>query len=340
MVIRRSWLLSILMPAVAIAALMGAVLSLITRAPSRQAADASAVAATQVSALRPPPSVAAPPAPVIEATGYVEPAGGIANLSPQAEGVVSAVLVQPGDDVKAGDKIVQLDDRVARANVDMEQAAVGLAQAQLVEAQSNLADQQDQADRVERMFKTMPRLASSPDQLARREYAVATARAEVAKAQAVVDRATAGLSAARTALDMLTVRAPSDATVLRVNTHAGDYAARDATTPLVVLGQVHPLYVRVPIEAADLARFDPHQTAYAYPAGSQASQQKLRARLTLVHVDPTLVPRNALTGQGSPNGGDRVLGVVYALQSDTFRAYPGQSIEVSIDAPPSPNAPQ
>jgi multidrug efflux pump subunit AcrA (membrane-fusion protein) len=339
MVIRRSWLLSILMPAVAIAALMGAVLSLITRAPSRQAADSSAVAATQVSALRPPPSIAAPPAPVIEATGYVEPAGGIANLSPEAAGVVSAVLVQPGDDVKAGDKIVQLDDRVARANVDMEQAAVGLAQAQLVEAQSNLADQQDQADRVERMFKTMPRLASSPDKLARREYAVATARAEVAKAQAVVDRANAGLAAARTALDMLSVRAPSDATVLRVNTHAGDYAARDATTPLVVLGQVHPLYVRVPIEAGDLARFDPHQAAYAYPAGSPSSQ-KLRARLTLVHVDPTLVPRNALTGQGSPNGGDRVLGVVYALQSDTFRAYPGQSIEVSIDAPPSPNAPQ
>jgi RND family efflux transporter MFP subunit len=336
MVIRRSWLLSILMPAVAIAALMGAVLSLITRAPSRQA---SAVVATQASALRPPPSIAAPPPPVIEATGYVEPAGGIANLSPRAEGVVSAVLVQPGDDVKAGDKIVQLDDRVARANVDMEQAAVGLAQAQLLEAQSNLADQQDQADRVERMFKTMPRLASSPDQLARREYAVATARAEVAKAQAVVDRANAGLAAARTALDMLTVRAPSDATVLRVNTHAGDYAARDATTPLVVLGQVHPLYVRVPIESADLARFDPHQAAYAYPAGSQSSQ-KLRARLTLVHVDPTLVPRNALTGQGAPNGGDRVLGVVYALQSDTFRAYPGQSIEVSIDAPPSPNAPQ
>ena len=68
--------------------------------------------------------------PVVSVTGEVVPAAW-ANLSAQIGGMVTEVLVEPGDEVAAGDVLIQFDATDAQLTVQQAEAAVGVAQAQL-----------------------------------------------------------------------------------------------------------------------------------------------------------------------------------------------------------------
>ena len=89
--------------------------------------------------------------------------------------------------------------------------------------------------------------------------------ASLAVANATVDQARRAVERAEVDLALLTVRAPIDGTVLQVNVRPGEFAfAGTLATPLVVLGNLDPLHVRVDIDEADVPRFDP--SAPATPA--------------------------------------------------------------------------
>lgn len=153
-------------------------------------------------------------------------------------------------------------------------------------------------------------------------------RANVAQAKSAVDRAAADL-------DQLTVRAPSDATVLQVNIRAGEFAqAAVVATPLMVIGPLTPLNVRVDIDEADIGRFSPAAKALA----SLRGQADRRAALAFVRVEPLVVPKRALTGVGSERVDTRVLRVVYELPPGSLDAYPGQQVDVFIEANATPEA--
>lgn len=65
-------------------------------------------------------------APVISATGEVVPAAW-ATLSAQTGGTVMEVLVEPGDEVAAGDPLVRLDPTDAQLAVQQAEAALAVA---------------------------------------------------------------------------------------------------------------------------------------------------------------------------------------------------------------------
>lgn len=111
---------------------------------------------------------------VISVTGEVVPALW-ATLSAQAGGTVTAVVVEPGDEVAAGDLLVQIDPTDARL-------AVREAEAGLSAAQANLA---------------RLRAGARPEEIAGAETAVALAQARLAQAEAALDAARAQLAQAR-----------------------------------------------------------------------------------------------------------------------------------------------
>lgn len=153
-------------------------------------------------------------------------------------------------------------------------------------------------------------------------------RANVAQARSAVQRAEADLS-------LLTVRAPIDATVLQVNLRAGELAqAGTLTTPLMIIGALDPLHVRVDIDEADIGRFSPVAKAYASLRGQAAR----RAELAFVRVEPLVVPKRALSGGGTERVDTRVLRVIYALPSDGLVAFPGQQVDVFIEVTDLPPA--
>lgn len=153
--------------------------------------------------------------------------------------------------------------------------------------------------------------------------------ATLAVDEAAVEQARRMLETAEIDLALLTVRAPIDATVLQVNVRPGEYAfAGTVLTPLIILGNLDPLYVRVDIDEGDVARFSPAAPAYATLRG----QPNERMQLKFVRVEPIVVPKRSLTGVAGERVDTRVLRVIYALPSDAGQAFSGQQVDVFIES--------
>ena len=151
----------------------------------------------------------------------------------------------------------------------------------------------------------------------------------IAVETANINQARQSLKRAQVDLDLLTVRAPEDATVLQVNVRAGEFAqAGTVTTPLMVIGNLSPLHVRVDIDEVDIGLFRPEAKAYA----SLRGQTDRRAELSFVRIDPIVVPKKSLSGAAAERVDTRVLRVVYSLPKGVLSAYAGQQVDVFIEA--------
>jgi RND family efflux transporter MFP subunit len=274
-----------------------------------------------------PPSAPKDLAGSIGAVGLVESASEEIGLPATVAGVVARVDVTPGQKVSRGDLLFSIDDRQARADLAVQGAALAAARARLNEAETTLADLNDQLARGDRLVRLSGNIAISEDTLLRRRFAARVAEAKVATARADIESALAQVQAAAIQIDRLAVRAPIDGTVLQVNVRIGEFApAQILTAPLVVLGQVDPLHIRADIDEADVPRFRPDAKAWASPRGAADR----RVALTLVRVEPYVVPKRSLTGSGTERVDTRVLRVIYAFDPKALPAFPGQQMDLFI----------
>ena len=174
------------------------------------------------------------------------------------------------------------------------------------------------------------------------------ARAKLAKVQADLDlleagswqydrdvsRAALGRAEAETQrieidLDQLVVRALVDGQVLQVNVRPGEFVGTPPNQPLIVLGNVKRLHVRVDIDEYDIPRFTPGQPAAAYPRGNLQEKYPLE----FVRVEPFVVPKKSLTGDTTERVDTRVLQVIYEFDpAGRPPLFVGQQVEVFIDA--------
>ena len=157
------------------------------------------------------------------------------------------------------------------------------------------------------------------------------ARADVAQARAQVE-------SAQTALDRLTVRAPDSGRllqVLQVNVRPGQFAALAWKEPLIVLGDVEHLRVRVDIDEQDVPLFSEGAPAVATLKGRPG----VRFNLQYVRTEPYVIPKKSLTGDNSERVDTRVLQVLYELPDErALPLYVGQQLDVYIEkSPPSGN---
>lgn len=151
----------------------------------------------------------------VNATGSVEPQAR-ADLRFASAGTVSAILVQPGDRVQAGQALARIDD--ADLQLRVEQAAAELKQAQadydklrgastpeqIAEAQARVAQAQAQAQQARGQVTpadiaaAKAQLQKAEQRLARLQAGVAgTGDADVAQAQAALEQARTELAATK-----------------------------------------------------------------------------------------------------------------------------------------------
>jgi HlyD family secretion protein len=125
--------------------------------------------------------------PVIPVTGEVVPAEWT-TLSVQTGGTVMEVLVEPGDEVSAGDMLVRLDTTDAQLAVQQAEAALETGRAQLALLRAGpLPDEVAAAEaRVEAARAALSQAAAQRNQLTAgaTEAEIASAEAEVAAAEA------------------------------------------------------------------------------------------------------------------------------------------------------------
>jgi multidrug resistance efflux pump len=317
----------------------------------------------------PPMAPASNPFPLsVAGAGMIEAETENISVGATLPGVVTEVLVQVGQNVTVGTPLFKLDDRQLRAELQTRKAAlataeaevrrlrneprperVQMAEAELLEAKARLADAKDQLQRVRRLYE---RKVATQEDFVAKDQAFAAADARVRRAQAEVDLIRAGaweydLAVARTNvdqvksqinqietdLDRLVVRALSDAEVLQIKVRPGEFVATPAASPLMVLGSVKKLHVRVDIDEYDIPRFDSGAPARATLRGNPNEWFPL----SFVRVEPYVVPKKSLTGDNTERVDTRVLQVIYAIDATDTRLYVGQQVDVFIDAASSSN---
>ena len=269
----------------------------------------------------------APFATFIAGAGIIEARTRNIAIGSALPGLVKALNVKVGDRVKAGVVLFTIDDREAQASLGVRRADLERAKALVLEVSAGLAD----AQTLQRLAESVTdRRAISTEELERRRNAVLIARARLDSAKAQVLQAESQLMAAQITLDRLIVRAPMDGEILQVNVRPGEFAmAGPLSTPLLVMGNLDQLHVRVDIDENDAWRFRPEGKAVAYLRGNR----DFSTPLTLAYVEPYVVPKRSLTGDSTERVDMRVLQALYQFDRRRLPAYVGQQVDVFIEAP-------
>jgi RND family efflux transporter MFP subunit len=273
----------------------------------------------------PSPPPASPYSHTVAAVGLVETSTeNIAIGTPLAD-VVREVCVHVDQSVKAGDPLFKLDDRHLRAELALRQADLRVAESQVKVNAAMLAD----ASRQLSFFESLKdKNAISAEDLTRRRSAVETAQAQLDEAKARVAAATAQTQFTETQIERSIVRAPIDGDVLQVKVHPGEFApAGVTTTPLVLLGRLNPLHIRVDVDEHEAWRVRPEATATAAVRGNA----KLKTPLAFVRFEPFVVPKKSLTGDSTERVDTRVLQVIYRVEGDALPLFVGQQMDVFIE---------
>ncbi|ACL71472.1 Multidrug resistance efflux pump-like protein [Thioalkalivibrio sulfidiphilus HL-EbGr7] len=160
------------------------------------------------------------------------------ELGTPVSGMVTRVNAEPGQRVKRGDVLVQLDDRGLRAYVEEAEAQVKRLELARDEAKLEYERQQEMFDRT---------LISQRDlSLAQIGFAMADAEFVAAKAR---------LTRARLDLEYSRVRAPFDGLVLARHVRVGQAVNNELqVTPLVTLVSSEPMLARGNVAEDRLAR--------------------------------------------------------------------------------------
>jgi multidrug efflux pump subunit AcrA (membrane-fusion protein) len=345
-------------PLIAAIALVFAVGAVIAMKPVRRA--------------EPPPF--APPTAKFEtsvgAVGLVEANTENIDLSCAVSGMVTEVYVKAGDRVQQGQKLFSLDDRDLQGDLRVKRSALEAARARLAkleeepraedvppaearvrEAQANLADAEVQMRLIE---SVTDRRAVREEDVQRRRLAYKAAQArlaeagaklallkagawapDIAVAKSEVAQAEAQLKLVETNIDRLTTRAPITGVILQNKVRLGQYAqCGPLSEPLMILGSVTPLHVRVDVDEHDAWRTRTRAPAVASPRGNGS----LRFPLEFVRFEPYVIPKKSLTGDSTERVDTRVLQVIYRVKDPNAPLYVGQQMDVYIEAPVASSA--
>lgn len=241
---------------------------------------------------------------VLACPGRVEGQSDVINVGAGADGILTAVLVQEGQQVKAGQVIALVNCREIESQIDearvlaekarqnrlrllrgsrSEERLKAAAETAVAEAQFKQA--QLQYERVAQLFKTAVISKEELDKAARDlAVAEATLRAtknqqdlvnapplpeELARAASEVAVAEEQARTAKARLDKCTVKAPLSGTVLRTFLKAGESVSTVFPQPIVSVADTTQIRVRAEVDERDVGRVYVGQSvvvlADAYP---------------------------------------------------------------------------
>jgi HlyD family secretion protein len=321
----------------------------------------------RVVAVTPPPPIEPARSPFPEtlaAAGLVEPQTENIAVGSATAGVVTAVLVTVDDPVIPGTPLFRLDDRRLQGELAVAEAAVLQAKSELVRLEAaprqeeipvrvatvneNRAAVDTARDAVLRAQETFAKKVTTEQDLVSKRDALLAAEAKLERAEAELtllqagtwdyDRdiarsavTTAEAEVARIAIEIerLVVRSLVTGRVLQVNVRPGEFVGAPPGQPLVVLGDVEKLHVRVDIDEFDIPRFRADAPATAVPRGNLQE----RYPLEFFRIEPFVVPKRSLTGDTTERVDTRVLQVIYTCDpAGRPPLFVGQQMEVFIDA--------
>jgi len=265
----------------------------------------------------------------IKAIGNVEALSTVAVRS-QVEGTLMRVAFTPGQEVKKGDLLFQIDSRPL-------QAALSEAQANLLKAMASVRQGQDIVARDEATANNSRTIVTRDTKLieagviSREEYDNAVSKLQsdeaivradkssVANLQAAEKAEQAAVESARVQLSYTTIRAPIAGKTGNLAVTSGNLVRANDTTPMVTITQSAPIYVTFSVPEGDLARIRQNSGANGLVTQVQIpgdESNPVMGKLSL--VDNTV---DVATG---------TVRLKATFQNDDRRLYPGQFVNVLL----------
>lgn len=242
--------------------------------------------------------------------GIIEPKGEVTEIGTEIGGLVAQVHVRAGDEIKAGTPLFSLDMRDIDAQIKRLEAAVETAR----------IGSEDAADKHKIVRDVRNPQSVSKDERNRARFADELARAQL-------NETTAFLEQAKTVKQRMTITAPITGTVLDVNIRAGEYAPSGTTAePLIRMGDMSTLYVRVEIDEENAARLNKEAKAEGVLRGMTQGNIPLK----FSHIEPFVQAKQNLAVSGQ-RVDTRVLQILYILPPAVEHAYPGRQMDVFIE---------
>lgn len=195
-----------------------------------------------------------------ELSGRLEP-WRIAEVRAQVSGIIQSRDFVEGTDVKAGDKLFQIDPSPYQAAMHQAESTLAMARANLLKAKA-------QYDRFAALGKV--KAVSELDEI--------TANATFKQAEAEVEAAKAGVESARINLDYATVKAPISGRVGRSLVTEGALVGEGEATHLTTIQQVEPIYASFTQTVADALKL---RSSYANKTLDLTGDNVIPVRLIL-----------------------------------------------------------
>jgi len=307
---------------------------------------------------KPEPAQAAPnqtrPAGVITAAGRVEPVGEEIRIGPEMDGKLARVLVDEGDSVQKGQVVAMLTNSDFQARVELAKATLREREAQLErlrngarveerreseamlrEVEAQMMTARAERDRRQGLLERGA-ISRSEYDLTARDYETWKARVEAARerlnmvqtqtrvedlkrAEAEVAHAEATLAESRAQLEKTYVRAPIAGRVLRRYRKSGESVSVQADTPIISLGDLGTLRVRVDVDEVDVARLFVGQPAWV--TAEAYGTKKFTGKV--VRIGQALGRKNVRTDEPTERIDTKILETLVELD-------PGQRLPVGL----------
>jgi multidrug efflux system membrane fusion protein len=233
----------------------------------------------------------------IRAIGNVQALATVSVLS-MINGEVLKVHFREGQEVPAGAPLFTIDPRQLQAGLLQAQATLAQHQAQVKQAEANLAKDQAQLENAKVEEQRYRKLVDG-GLVAREQYdqirtteltltaTIEADQAAIETARALVRADAAAVENARIQLSYTDIRAPIGGRTGNLLLHQGNVVkANDVGNPMVVINQIHPIYVAFSVPEAELVEIKRYRADGPLPVEAQvpgAPGGVVRGKLTFIN---------------------------------------------------------
>ncbi|KAA6205610.1 MAG: efflux RND transporter periplasmic adaptor subunit [Candidatus Tokpelaia sp.] len=215
------------------------------------------------------------------ATGIVKPHQLVA-VGARATGRIVSLKVRPGQDVKQGDLLAEIDPTTQENDLKSKEAVLARQRAGLAEQEAQLTLARQNMQRQQNMIASHAVSRADYDSAAAQ---VKVAEAEIEAYQAQIAQAEADVDMARVNLTYTQVTAPFSGTILATVVQEGQNVNAVQSAPtIVILGNLEVMTVRAEISEADIVHVKPGQDLYFNTIGRP--DRRYNGRLEAIEPAP------------------------------------------------------
>ena len=274
------------------------------------------------------------------------------GIKSQISGQLVEVRFKEGQDVRKGDLLFVIDARPFEAALRQAEAALGQRQAEVRQAQAAVERDSAQLENA-RVQERRYRELVAKELIAREQYdtlntnmtamqaTVESDRAQVENAKAAFQAAQANVDNARLQLAYTTIHAPIDGRTGNLLVQNGNILKANDDNPIVVINQVHPIYVSFSVPEQNLAEIKKYRATGSLQVVARPPRQKetlATGELTFVNntVDTTTAMiqlKATFANENNVLWPGQFVDVAMVITSRTAIVVPSQAIQPGQQGP-------